>query len=117
MVQRYVVELVDDFDPSQRATQTVTFSVGKRSYRLDLTDENAERFHDALEPYIKAAQRVSSQARQKAPATASGSKTASFSGQVRAWALDTGRSVNMRGRVPLSLQAEYLAAHPDQVAP
>lgn len=107
-------ELVDDFDPSQSATQTVTFSVGKRSYRLDLTDENAERFHDALEPYIKAAQRVSSQARQKAAATA---KTASFSGQVRAWALDTGRSVNMKGRVPLSLQAEYLAAHPDQVAP
>jgi hypothetical protein len=66
-MKQTVTRLIDDIDRRSEATTTVKFSVDDRRYELDLTDEHASEFSEAMKPYIRAA-RVKSRPGRK-PAT------------------------------------------------
>lgn len=57
MVTRRVVELVDDLDGTP-ADETVAFALDGVRYELDLSDDNASRLREQLEPFTEAARRV-----------------------------------------------------------
>ncbi|WP_158883946.1 Lsr2 dimerization domain-containing protein [Amycolatopsis anabasis] len=60
MAQRVqtIVSVVDDLDNSVPATRTRTFAVGRRRYKIDLSEENAERFDREMRFWTKAAERL-----------------------------------------------------------
>jgi hypothetical protein len=45
------VSLIDDLDGSE-ADETVTYSLDDHEYEIDLSEENAAKFRETLEPYI-----------------------------------------------------------------
>ncbi len=53
MAQKTIVHLTDDLDGSE-ATQTVEFGYQGKTYKLDLSDQNASELEEALAPYIAA---------------------------------------------------------------
>jgi hypothetical protein len=53
--------LVDDLDGSEGA-ETITYTVNGQEYEIDLSEDNAEKFHAALEPYIQNSREVRRQA-------------------------------------------------------
>ena len=52
MAQQTTVRFVDDLDGSE-AVGTVTFSLDNRAYEIDLSDENTDKLHEALAPFIE----------------------------------------------------------------
>ena len=48
---------VDDLDGSE-AVGTVTFSLDNRAYEIDLSDENTDKLHEALAPFIEHARKA-----------------------------------------------------------
>ena len=60
MAQRVV--LTDDLDGSE-ATQTVNYTIDGQEYEIDLSEENVQRFHEALEPFVSKSRQVERQAR------------------------------------------------------
>jgi hypothetical protein len=55
MAQR--VMLIDDLDGSEGA-ETITYSVDGQEYEIDLSEDNAKKFRDTLDKYLKASRRV-----------------------------------------------------------
>ncbi|MET7631832.1 Lsr2 family protein [Streptomyces sp. NPDC005499] len=54
MAQRVQVQLVDDLDDQQLATETVSFSLDGKHREIDLSAENAAVFRGLLQPYMTA---------------------------------------------------------------
>ena len=50
------IELTDDIDGSP-ATTTIEFGVNGKNYVIDLSDDNAAAFNEALAPYIEHARK------------------------------------------------------------
>jgi hypothetical protein len=57
VVQKTVVELVDDIDGSE-AQETVSFGLDGAAYEIDLTGEHAAALRDSLAPYVGAARKA-----------------------------------------------------------
>jgi peptidoglycan hydrolase-like protein with peptidoglycan-binding domain len=57
MAQQTTVRFVDDLDGSE-AVGTVTFSLENRAYEIDLSDENTDKLHEALAPFIEHARQI-----------------------------------------------------------
>jgi len=74
---------------------------------IDLSDENAEAFRQAIAPYIEAGRRVTS-ARAKTPRARSGGRNTKA---VREWARANGYDVSDRGRIPADIMDAYAAAN------
>jgi hypothetical protein len=115
MAQQTTVRFIDDLDGSD-AVGTVTFSLENRSYEIDLSDENTDKLHDALAPFIEHGRQVSgrgtgrgrrrTQAADEKPARSNREETAA----IREWARANGHKVNDRGRIPKSVIEAYQAA-------
>jgi Lsr2 len=115
MAQRVV--LTDDLDGSE-ATQTISFRIDGQEYEIDLSEDNLQRFHEALEPYVSNSRQVQ---RQAAPAPlrrgrGDGRRRSSSSGrddipQIRAWAEANGYQVSARGRIKKEIIDAYDEAH------
>jgi hypothetical protein len=112
MAQRVV--LTDDLDGSE-ATQTITFVIDGQEYAIDLSDENIQRFHAALEPFVSASRYVT---RQTTPrrGRGDGRRRSGASGRddiplIRSWAESQGMEVNARGRIKKEIIEAYDAAH------
>jgi hypothetical protein len=58
LAQHVRVRLVDDLDGSD-AVATVSFSLDRHSFEIDLSERHVAEFHTALEPFVRAARRVS----------------------------------------------------------
>lgn len=107
------VQLVDDIDGSP-ATTTIEFSVGGKNYIIDLSEQHAAEFNEALAPYIEHARRA-----RRAPANKrkprSSSEAAHIKRQknaeIRTWALENGVTVSKRGQLGQDTIAAYEAAH------
>ena len=114
MAKRVTESLIDDIDGSE-ATSTVRFGVDGTEYEIDLSDENAEEFHEVMAPYISAARRVGG-GRQSRGSGRSASRSADSNGsspdpkEVRAWAESNGIEVSKRGRIPSSLVVRFQEA-------
>jgi hypothetical protein len=113
MAQRVV--LTDDLDGSE-ATQTVNYTIDGQEYEIDLSDDNVQRFHGALEPFVSASRQVSRQAAPTRRGRGDGRRTSGNSGrddisQIRAWAESQGMDVSARGRIRKRIIDAYDQAH------
>lgn len=62
MAQKVTVQLVDDLDDSPITTgegRTVEFAFDGSSYEIDLSNDNVDKFREAISDYIAAARKVS----------------------------------------------------------
>ena len=57
MAQQVNVKFVDDLDGSD-AAGTVSFGLDGKTYEIDLSDENTDKLHEALAPFIEAGRSV-----------------------------------------------------------
>ena len=116
MAQQTTVRFVDDIDGSE-AVGTVSFSLNNRSYEIDLSDENTDKLHEALAPFIeharKAGGRSGGRGRTRGqaamvdkPARSSREETAA----IRDWARQRGHEVSDRGRISKAVIEAYQAA-------
>jgi hypothetical protein len=113
MAQRIV--LSDDLDGSE-ATQTLHYTVDGQEYEIDLSEENVQRFHEALEPFVSKSREVVRQPQPARRSRGDGRRRSSASGredipQIRAWAESQGMDVSARGRVKKEIIDAYDQAH------
>ena len=118
MARQITEKLIDDLDGSD-ATQTVEFAYKGKSYTLDLNDNNASDFEDALAPYIAAAGKAGTASsgrggrggKRQAGASSGGSDVSAYSPKdVRAWAQANGVEVPARGRIPGKVIEQFRAS-------
>jgi hypothetical protein len=107
------VVLTDDLDGSE-ATQTLNYTVDGQEYEIDLSEENIQRFHSALEPFVEKSRpverRVASTTRRDGRRR-SGSRWRDDIPQIRAWAESQGMEVSARGRIKKEVLDAYDEAH------
>lgn len=122
MAKRITEILVDDLDGTEiveGAGRSVKFAFEGVNYEIDLTEEHADEFREALSSYIAVARKtgssVRSSSRPGSRASSSNSNSNSNAGNdlkvVRAWLRAQGEQVSDRGRIPAALLAKYEAAH------
>jgi hypothetical protein len=105
MVQKRIVELVDDLDGGT-AEETVTFGLDGKLYELDLSSTNADALRAALAPFISAGRRSRAVASGRVPRQG-GSSGDVDTAAVRKWAVENGYAINTRGRIPAPILEAY----------
>ena len=101
--------MIDDLtgDEITDGGQTLTFGLSGLEYSIDLSAENTAKFKAELEPYVKAADRVTG---RPARGSARASSSSVDSRAVRVWAESNGVAVSARGRIPSGVMDQYRAA-------
>jgi hypothetical protein len=106
MAKKIVTLLTDDIDGSE-ADRTVEFGLDGVTYTIDLSEKNAGKLREALDPYLAVASRVgrNSTGRIAARSTAvAPSRAGRDQNQaIREWAAKNGYEVSERGRIPSSI--------------
>lgn len=106
--------LIDDYDGSELSSDTtpLRLSLGRKAYRLYLSDKSLEALYSALEPFTKDAETESG-----LQATASTAKTdKARTKAIREWAQSqnithNGKPLGDRGRIPEEIVEQYDANH------
>ncbi|MCA5924003.1 MULTISPECIES: histone-like nucleoid-structuring protein Lsr2 [Curtobacterium] len=116
MAQKVTVQLVDDLDDSPITSgegRTVEFAFDGSSYEIDLSNDNVDKFREALSDYIAAARKVSGRRTGGGSAPKSAPKRGNSEelGKIREWAKENGYEVSSRGRISTQVQEAYAAAH------
>jgi hypothetical protein len=106
MAQKVTVELEDDLEGGQ-ADETVRFGFGGSEYEIDLNKKNANAFRKQLAPFVEHARKAGRGQHRRSVRTAASRER---SGEIRAWAKDTGIAISERGRIPASVVEQYEAA-------
>lgn len=101
MAQKIVY--VDDIDGTEDA-ESQTFSVNSDVWEIDLSDDNAQKLHAALAPFIEHARKVGKSTTPKRASRAKGASKA-----IREWAVANGHEVPSRGRIPQTVVDAYNA--------
>jgi Lsr2 len=114
MAQQTTVRFVDDLDGSE-AVGTVTFALDNRTFEIDLSDENTDKLHEALAPFIEAARQIGGRGRRRAQGQSTSGQAAARSNReetaaIRTWAREHGHQVSERGRIPKSVMEAYRSA-------
>lgn len=111
LAQKVVTLLTDDFGDGD-ADETIQFGFNGTNYVIDLTDENAAEFREAMGPYVEAARRVTANGHtpHKTAARSSRPATGVDPRAVRAWANANGVAVSPRGRIATEVIEQYRAA-------
>lgn len=91
------VILTDDIDGTE-AVSTLQFGVNGHDYEIDLSAENLEKFHSAIEEFVSAA----SQSKRKSKLAVGGDTD-----RIRKWAAEVGMEVNPRGRLKKEVVEAY----------
>ncbi|AYE99555.1 nucleoid-associated protein Lsr2 (plasmid) [Mycobacterium paragordonae] len=106
MAKHVSVMLVDDYDGTSEARETVNFAVDGCSYEIDLNVEHATQLRADIGQWASRARRVKGgrggQGRPRMP-TEEGVA-------IRQWARGHGHAVAARGRIPAKVIKEYNAA-------
>ncbi|AWH95417.1 histone-like nucleoid-structuring protein Lsr2 [Dietzia psychralcaliphila] len=111
MAQHFQMRYIDDFDGTDLGNEanTLFFAFDGKEYSIDLSDENADTFHELMAPYIESGHRVTGKSKSARKATA---KTVSGDNKaIREWARDNGHDVSHRGRIPATVMEAYAAAN------
>lgn len=109
MAQRVQVILEDDLDGSP-ASHQISFSFDGVSYDIDLNDEHASEFREAMAVWTTHARRSTTR-NTKSRRSSSSSQSGTSATVIREWAKEQGMEVSARGRVPANVRAAYEAAH------
>lgn len=109
MAQHFQTRYIDDLDGTDlgETANIISFTFDGKDYSVDLSDENAETFRQAIAPYISAGRRVTGTRTKTTRARSSGGNTKA----VREWARANGYEVSDRGRVPDDIMGAYTAAN------
>jgi hypothetical protein len=108
VAQKVIVELADDIDGSE-ASETLTFGLRGVEYEIDLSEANVASLEKALAPFVGHARRIGG--RKKSGGTGTGGTPAGVNPRaVRAWAIEEGIEINVRGRIPQQIVEQYQAA-------
>src|SRR3712207_3763170 len=109
MATKASVGLIDDREGKTPADTTVSFGLDGRSYEIDLSDNNATEFREALSKYVSAGRRSGprSQGRAAVRHTTTGSIDPAAA---RAWAKSQGIEVSPRGRIKSDVVEQFRAA-------
>jgi hypothetical protein len=102
MAKQIVTLLTDDLDGSE-AGSTIEFGLDGVNYTIDLSDKNAGKLRQALEPYLKVAARVGRSTTGRIPTRSAAPASRSNRDQnqaIREWAGKNGYEVSERGRIP-----------------
>lgn len=110
MARKVIVELVDDYDGTSPAEETVTLALDGVTYEIDLSAGNAEKLRDIVGGWAAHARRVGGRAtknkRRTQPATDTHQTQA-----IREWARSNGIEVSNRGRISAEVTEAYKKAH------
>lgn len=117
MSKEVVVVVRDDLDGSVGATP-VAFGWKGRDFEIDLNEEHAAEFEEAIRPYLQRAraQPATPPAKTRTPRSAAAARRAALT-RVRAWALEQGYQLPNKARVPYQIHRAYNNAHPDDQVP
>lgn len=111
MARKVVVTLIDDFDGTSAAEETVTFEIDGATYEIDLSAANAAALRESFDqwaPYARRTGRIKSTARRPASKSAEGTSTRRNDlGAIRSWASENGYSVSARGRISAEVVTAY----------
>lgn len=110
MARKVLVRLVDDLDglPSEDVA-TVTFSLDRVTYQIDLNEANAGKLRDGLEGFIAAARRTGGRIKRGA-AVGRTAGAGNDGPAIREWARENGHQLAERGRIPSHIVDEFRAA-------
>lgn len=108
MAKHFQTRYIDDLDGTDlgESANTLSFAFDGKNYTIDLSDENAETFRQAIAPYIEAGRRETGARTKTTRARSGGSNTKA----VREWARANGYDVSDRGRIPADIMNAYTAA-------
>lgn len=110
MAQQFQVRFIDDLDGTDlgETSNTISFAFEGKEYSIDLSDNNAQAFREAVAPYIDAGRRFTGSKAKTARKTAA---TSGDTKAIRDWARNNGYDVSDRGRIPADVMQAYAAAH------
>ncbi len=104
------MQLEDDLDGGPADT-TVSFAFDGTAYEIDLNSNNAAQMRDAFAPYIGSARKAGRSVGARRAAAPSRRSSGNRTHDLRAWARETGFTVNDRGRLSREVVDAYEAAH------
>jgi hypothetical protein len=107
MVRKVQFVLQDDIN-GQEPAQTVYFSLDRKDYEIDLTEQNAAELRGCLAPWIASARRAST---GLIPQPRAKTRRSADTVDIRRWAKDNDIPVHQRGRISADLRSRYAAAH------
>jgi nucleoid-associated protein Lsr2 len=109
MARKVLVRLVDDLDglPSEDVA-TVTFSLDRVTYQIDLNAANASKLRDGLADFVAAARRTGGRVRRGAGTRAAGA--GNDGPAIREWAREQGHQLAERGRIPSHIVDAFRAS-------
>ena len=116
MARKIITLLTDDLDGSE-ADRTVEFGLDGVNYTIDLSEKNAGKLRQVLEPYIAAgtrAGRAGGERRSPGRGRTESGVTRSSRDQnqaIREWAGKNGYELSSRGRIPASIVHAFNKAH------
>ncbi|WP_194829941.1 Lsr2 family protein [Nocardia sp. XZ_19_231] len=114
MARKVVVSLIDDFDGTSDADETVTFALDGLTYEIDLSDTNATKLRETFDQWLPYARRIgrakTSTGRLAGRKSASAPASRDDLTAIRSWASENGHSVSTRGRIATDVIAAYDAA-------
>lgn len=110
MARREVTHYFDDLNNTplnDDEVNTVRFGFEGTEYVLDLSEDNAQEFHQLLEPYVNVARKITpTRTTRRENVNSRGNSRA-----IRAWAQDQGIKVADRGKIPHEVIEAYTTAH------
>jgi hypothetical protein len=113
MATRQIAQVIDDLDGTtldEGEGKQITFSIEGRSYEIDLSEKNADKFYAAFAPYVGAARPIGSRSRSGSPRRSRATSSLDLNA-IREWARANGHTVSDRGRVAASIVDAYKAAN------
>lgn len=110
MARKVIVELVDDYDGTSKADETVAFVLDGMEYELDLSARNAGRLRGYFEQWTPHARKVGRAPRGKSSTTRP-TVDRDRSAAIREWARKTGLEVSTRGRISAEVVEAYNKAN------
>lgn len=114
MATRTNVQLIDDLDGGE-ATETVDFALDGVGYEIDLSATHADALRECLHEWVNAARRINTQRSMRDTGPRShganrGELSRDDREHLRVWAMNNDYRVGKRGRIPMRIQREWIAA-------
>lgn len=104
--------LVDDLDGSEDDVSSVSFSLDKKNYEIDLSEANQARLRDKLAKFVEAATPLRAHTgRTTRPAAKPAPVGREQTHAIREWARNNGYEVSERGRISAAVQQAFDEAH------
>ena len=112
MAQKVITTLVDDIDGvviEDGKGETVNFALDGTTYEIDLTEDNARKLRDALQPFVESGRKANrgTTAASRGISASSRKNSKEELSAAREWLKKEGHQVSDRGRVPASLLELY----------